>query len=209
MRLLILAVLSGALLLASCSDDTVANGLDSGADLLVQKDGAQPDKTAPKPDNTQPKPDYFDPDAIKPDQAQPKPDQGQPKPDQGQPKPDAATASCSAQDAAGVGACKMLIGFKWDGKACPSVTGCSCSGKDCSSLYKSSAACLSAHAHCGTKTKCSKWDAKGVGMCSMFLGYIWDGKQCKGISGCSCGGTDCSRIYPNPTKCAAGQATCP
>ena len=57
--------------------------------------------------------------------------------------------------------------------------------------------------------KCAAWDAKGVGMCSMFLGYIWDGKACKGISGCSCGGADCFRIYSSPAKCTAGQASCP
>ena len=60
----------------------------------------------------------------------------------------------------------------------------------------------------GAKPSCKAWDAKGVGMCSMFLGYIWDGKACKGISGCSCGGADCKHIYSSPSKCAAGQAHC-
>lgn len=60
----------------------------------------------------------------------------------------------------------------------------------------------------GGKPPCKAWDAKGQGMCSMFLGYVWDGAACKGISGCSCAGVDCKHIYSSPTKCAAGQAHC-
>ena len=60
----------------------------------------------------------------------------------------------------------------------------------------------------GSKPPCKAWDAKGQGMCSMFLGYVWDGTQCKGISGCSCAGVDCKYIYSSPTLCSKGQSHC-
>jgi hypothetical protein len=110
-------------------------------------------------------------------------------------------------DATGVGACKMILGYKWDGKTCTMISGCSCSGKDCSRLYSSLAACQKAQAHC-TKPKCSAWDAKGQGPCLMILGYKWDGKSCVSFGGCTCVGTDCFRVYSSLTDCQKGQAPC-
>ncbi|HMJ12513.1 MAG TPA: hypothetical protein VK524_13910 [Polyangiaceae bacterium] len=57
-------------------------------------------------------------------------------------------AACAAQDATGVGACDMFLGYKWDGKACTPTSGCSCSGADCGSLYRDETTCLAAHRGC-------------------------------------------------------------
>jgi hypothetical protein len=49
--------------------------------------------------------------------------------------------SCSPMDAKGIGQCKMVIGVAWTGKACVTLTGCSCSGTDCGSLFPTVAKC--------------------------------------------------------------------
>ena len=229
MRLVILTLAGAALLLASCSDDTTSGNPDSSAtkDMATKKDGPVTKKDGPvakkdgpvakkdgpvtKKDGPVTKKDgpvtKKDGPVTKPDGPVTKPDQKMPKPDMNLSVPDSGAASCKAQDIKGLGMCKMIIGYKWDGKACQPVAGCYCGGTDCAKISKTSTICQKTFAHC-SKPKCTAWDAKGVGMCSMFLGYIWDGKQCKGISGCSCGGTDCHRIYSSPTKCSAGQASC-
>ena len=56
--------------------------------------------------------------------------------------------SCKAQDATPVGLCDMLLGSRWDGKACKQISGCSCAGSDCGQLYSKLAACVSDYAHC-------------------------------------------------------------
>ena len=56
---------------------------------------------------------------------------------------------------------------------------------------------------------CAPQDAQGVGMCAMFLGYVWDGKSCQGIGGCSCQGADCKALYGDPGVCKQAYAGCP
>lgn len=55
---------------------------------------------------------------------------------------------------------------------------------------------------------CSPMDARGVGACAMFIGYFWDGKQCKGVSGCSCAGTDCNKAFKKLASCQAAYSHC-
>ncbi|MEZ4225143.1 MAG: hypothetical protein R3B13_29600 [Polyangiaceae bacterium] len=56
---------------------------------------------------------------------------------------------CDAQNAAGVGACDMFLGYAWDGKSCTGLSGCSCQGPDCSALYPTLDACNKTYTECG------------------------------------------------------------
>lgn len=60
-----------------------------------------------------------------------------------------------------------------------------------------------------SKLSCKAMDAKGEGACEKHMGYAWDGKQCKGVSGCKCVGQDCSKLYANKAVCSKAYAHCP
>lgn len=60
----------------------------------------------------------------------------------------ACDATCSAQDARGSGSCDLFLGYAWTGSGCTGLSGCSCAGADCGSLYASESDCLDAHAGC-------------------------------------------------------------
>jgi hypothetical protein len=55
---------------------------------------------------------------------------------------------CQAQDIQGEGGCSAVIGWRFDGRECQSVSGCSCTGSDCDEIYESSEACQQATNHC-------------------------------------------------------------
>lgn len=57
-------------------------------------------------------------------------------------------------------------------------------------------------------TSCERMDATGDGLCDAFFGYAWDGSACVGISGCSCVGADCGRLYHSPDVCDAAHTGC-
>jgi hypothetical protein len=63
--------------------------------------------------------------------------------------------SCAAMEAFGVGDCKKLLGFAWNGKDCTSVTGCDCKGNDCGALTGSYDECIFAHQGCTEVSPCS------------------------------------------------------
>jgi len=114
---------------------------------------------------------------------------------------------CGAQDARGSGACALFLGYRWDGASCTGIGGCSCVGVDCDALYESPEMCERAHAEC-TGSPCDALDAEGDGLCDGFFGYSWDGAGCVGISGCSCVGTNCDRLYDSPAACTAAHSGC-
>lgn len=55
---------------------------------------------------------------------------------------------------------------------------------------------------------CAPRDAMGMGPCDLFLGWTWDGTMCRGLSGCSCVGADCDRLYSSLSTCEAATAGC-
>ncbi len=67
---------------------------------------------------------------------------------EGEPNLCEAPVSCEPQDAAGVGACALFHGYRWDGAACVGVSGCTCTGADCGALYPTPQACEDAHGAC-------------------------------------------------------------
>jgi hypothetical protein len=56
----------------------------------------------------------------------------------------ACAEPCAAQDAHGVGACRVCLGYAWDGARCVMLSGCRCVGADCGALSPTRAACESA-----------------------------------------------------------------
>jgi len=60
-----------------------------------------------------------------------------------------------------------------------------------------------------TKVSCKPMDAKGEGLCEKHMGYAWDGKVCKGVSGCKCVGKDCTKLFFNKQDCVKAHAHCP
>lgn len=65
---------------------------------------------------------------------------------------------CGAQDAAGVGACDMHLGYRWNGSSCEPLGGCSCEGAACEGLFASAAECQSRHSNCNGGGSCSEQD---------------------------------------------------
>ncbi len=56
---------------------------------------------------------------------------------------------------------------------------------------------------------CPPQDARGMGTCTAFFGYAWDGSQCVGVGGCSCVGTDCRSLAGSLAQCNLEHRTCP
>jgi len=56
--------------------------------------------------------------------------------------------ACDPMDVKGVGECKMVLGYGWNGKACELIGGCSCEGADCGRLFASIKECEAAFAPC-------------------------------------------------------------
>ncbi len=61
---------------------------------------------------------------------------------------------------------------------------------------------------CTAEPDCGPFDARGEGRCALFFGYAWDGRSCVGVSGCSCVGTDCGRLFDNLDDCNTAFADC-
>nr|MBK7067032.1 hypothetical protein [Deltaproteobacteria bacterium] len=55
---------------------------------------------------------------------------------------------CPPQDARAVGACALFLGYAWNGAECIGLSGCSCSGAECRSLYRDPMQCEIAHRLC-------------------------------------------------------------
>lgn len=113
---------------------------------------------------------------------------------------------CDAMTVRGVGACKLLLGFYWNGRQCRSLGGCECEGEDCDRLYDSEEQCTTAVVGC--PASCTPMDVHEVGLCEPVHGYFWNGKECKVLSGCECGGPDCDKLFTSPDECAAAHAAC-
>lgn len=124
------------------------------------------------------------------------------------PLADATAGSCAPQDAKGVGACDMLLGVTWDGFHCASLSGCSCSGKDCTKLYSGIGACEKARLNC----ICDAMDVKGAGGTGCgTLGVYWNGKACVDLVACSCTGSECKYLFKGTSakaKCDAHHKRC-
>ncbi|NJK33290.1 MAG: hypothetical protein HC927_13315 [Deltaproteobacteria bacterium] len=117
---------------------------------------------------------------------------------------------CEPEDAKGEGFCDLFLGWAWDGNQCVPLSGCECIGADCDSLPLEQWECDIEHANCDQPPPpdCVPMEAKGVGLCALFLGYAWDGKECVGLSGCSCEGNDCGNLYQEIDECKAANAMC-
>ncbi len=116
--------------------------------------------------------------------------------------------SCDPQLAEGVGLCELFLGWKWDGVDCVGLSGCNCEGPDCANLYADPDQCKAEHAECGPPDVCEPDDAIGSGDCDLFLGVIWTGDNCLGISGCECIGTDCANLPLDESICWDEHALC-
>ncbi|MEM9188928.1 MAG: hypothetical protein AAGF12_07115 [Myxococcota bacterium] len=116
---------------------------------------------------------------------------------------------CAAQDAAGEGACRRILGVRFNGSACETLSGCSCRGSDCDALYPTVEACERENVAClPPPGACEAQDIRGEGPCFAFLGVKFNGAQCVGVGGCSCVGTDCADIYGSEADCEAANRSC-
>lgn len=101
-----------------------------------------------------------------------------------------ATGPCEPMQAEGVGDCKKLLGYRWDGKGCAPVTGCQCAGVSCGSLFAEQASCEKAHAECKSPYSCV-------------------GKQCGDLCGPPCDGPGCTATYCNENgQCSTTAPEC-
>ncbi len=117
----------------------------------------------------------------------------------------ACPPACAPMDARGVGMCKKILGYAWDGRSCQAVVGCTCEGRDCDRLV-SLEACERAHERC--PEPCVPMDARGVGDCEMVMGFSYDGRACQALVGCECAGADCDRLLESLEECLLLNAEC-
>ncbi|MEO0323097.1 MAG: Kazal-type serine protease inhibitor [Myxococcota bacterium] len=61
---------------------------------------------------------------------------------------------------------------------------------------------------CEGDPECAPMDARGEGLCDAFFGYAWNGRACVGISGCSCVGADCGRLFSSTRDCELAYDEC-
>jgi hypothetical protein len=104
--------------------------------------------------------------------------------------------------------CDLFLGWKWDGAQCIPLSGCNCEGPDCGNLYADVEPCKDDHFDCGFGGECDPDDAIGVGDCEVFLGVVWTGEICMGISGCECQGLDCGNLPLDEMVCWDEHALC-
>lgn len=55
---------------------------------------------------------------------------------------------------------------------------------------------------------CAPMDVEGEGGCDAVLGYRFDGSECRSISGCSCEGDDCRKLYKSADRCRRATGDC-
>ncbi len=119
-------------------------------------------------------------------------------------------AECTAQDAAGDGACMMILGYAFNGRTCTELGGCDCVGDDCDEIFNSREACRDAYKPC-LDNECEPMDAVGVDVqCPGHYGYAYHGEEegCVGIGGCDCAGDDCEQLYSSKSECLTDHAHC-
>lgn len=78
----------------------------------------------------------------------------------------------------------------------------SCPGQ----LYRHRGRCESADAGAPA---CAPVDARAEGACDLFLGYVWNGRQCAPLSGCRCVGPGCDQLVPDREACLFAHTLCP
>lgn len=101
-----------------------------------------------------------------------------------------AGGACAPQDARPEGPCEAELGVMWTGWGCRTISGCTCVGADCGSLYESVDACVAAHPSC--PRSCGGW---GGEVCLA-------GELCDYPEGSFCGGDDSTGVcVPRPTEC--------
>ncbi len=139
---------------------------------------------------------------------------------------------CEAMDAVGGpdengNMCRCMIGWAWNGSSCTGLGGCVCVGADCDKLTDTQEACEARHSGCSSTTGlscgssalhakqaqgCAAMDAKAQGdangHCLCFLGYAWNGKECAGLSDCTCVGADCDKLTLTLEDCQAKHLAC-
>ncbi|MCA9596046.1 MAG: hypothetical protein KC776_22180 [Myxococcales bacterium] len=71
--------------------------------------------------------------------------------------------------------------------------------------------CASTKVECAglVSCACEPQKAEGTGLCDGFFGYKWTGGGCVGVSGCSCVGSDCDKLYMDEPACIKDHETCP
>jgi hypothetical protein len=113
---------------------------------------------------------------------------------------------CSPMRVRAVGDCEVILGSWWDGARCVPLIGCDCEGVDCERLVPFEY-CLEVHADC--PPPCVPMDVREVGNCEPIHGYYWDGTSCRVLSGCTCEGADCERLFGSLGECLEVNAGCP
>ena len=132
---------------------------------------------------------------------------------------------CEGQDAEAEGACRAIIGVKFDGERCTTMSGCRCEGSDCDDLYESQWTCADDNADCVEEPPCSshpevrEQNGGGGGGGSADAGgtpcriqYAWNGRTCVGFcmggSRCDPDTQSCYGIYDNQSRCEEAHNHC-
>jgi hypothetical protein len=113
-----------------------------------------------------------------------------------------------------VTACGQTIACQEERATCLAVPTCPAGGQQVMACQPNAAVECQDVTLCGQTITCqfslgcAPQDARGVGDCSAFFGYAWDGSACIGLGGCSCEGDDCDQTYQSPEACEMAHAFC-
>lgn len=86
------------------------------------------------------------------------------------------------------------------------VCGCDGATHGCEEAAHQAGVSVAYDGACGDA--CAAQDVAAEGPCALFLGIYWNGMACVGFSGCSCVGTDCSRVTPDMESCTSAHVGC-
>lgn len=120
----------------------------------------------------------------------------------------ASCGTCAAQDAEGVGDCRALLGYRWDGDGCSSIGGCECAGADCDRLYMDESSCLADFAHCVPGPACARnADCERGSYCHLEPGQCLAGDGGTGFGECRSRVTDVFCTDDGPPICGCDGRT--
>jgi len=111
--------------------------------------------------------------------------------------------------AVGAGGCEAELGYVWNGSGCNSISGCSCEGADCASLYDDQDACIEAHRSCDRA--CGEGFGGPLAAClsGEFCSFPSSCGFDDGLGSCRATPTACPPVSPGSEICGCNGMTYP
>ncbi|HEY8430582.1 MAG TPA: hypothetical protein VIL20_19515 [Sandaracinaceae bacterium] len=106
----------------------------------------------------------------------------------------------------GSGECRPLPGEIPCPDGAPPV--CGCDGMTYACEVAAHQVGVSVHSEGACSGACAPMDARGLGACTALLGHRWNGSSCEVLTGCSCDGANCPRVFGTQDECEFAHEGC-